>query len=357
MTEPSRARSARSSDPEHVLRVAVGRGLWHHELAAALQSRVDSGSALDYSIIDLDSSDWQKYVEPFDLVLWRGRFIGPQSAGHYKDKIYFMERVLEKTVMPGHNTVWSYDSKVAQSYLFTRYEIPTPRTFVSFDYDEADRVLDEAPYPIVAKRSYGASSTNVRLIKGPRAAHLWLDRLFFHEKYMRHKAHYPNLVMRAVTAPLHAWFWPKLTERLTSSERHAVAYWQEFIPGNDADLRVTVIGDSHAFGFWRRNRRNDFRASGSGLIDYATPVPEAALRYCISLNRRFAFDSMAYDLLFHEGRFLIVEISYGYIDTALADAPGHFFLDSNDSLRYLEGSVMPQELWVDWALRKASRQT
>ena len=44
--------------------------------------------------------------------------------------------------------------------------------------------------------------------------------------------------------------------------------WQEFIPDNQRDFRVTIIGRRYAFVFWRNNRPGDFRASGSGLIDY-----------------------------------------------------------------------------------------
>ena len=45
------------------------------------------------------------------------------------------------------------------------------------------------------------------------------------------------------------------------------AYFQDFIPDNDSDIRVIIIGDK-AFGIKRMTRNNDFRASGSGLISY-----------------------------------------------------------------------------------------
>ena len=101
-------------------------------------------------------------------------------------------------------------------------------------------------------------------------------------------------------------------------------YWQQFIPGNEANLRITVIGDRFAYAFWRNDRVNDFRASGSGRIDFQRPVPEGPLRYCMELNRRLNFDSMAYDVLFEGDRFLVSEMSYAYVDSVLHDAPGHY---------------------------------
>ena len=54
--------------------------------------------------------------------------------------------------------------------------------------------------------------------------------------------------------------------RISGKERGYV-YFQDFIPDNDHDIRVVVIGDK-AFAIKRMVRENDFRASGSGSILY-----------------------------------------------------------------------------------------
>ncbi|MCE5253883.1 MAG: hypothetical protein LLG45_06720 [Actinomycetia bacterium] len=339
------------------LRVAVGRGEWHDEFAAALEAHVRGGAPLEYDVVDIDAHDWQVKVAPYDLIIWKGRFMGPEFAGHYKEKVYFIERVLDKVIVPGFATVWHYDSKVAQSYIFAHWDVSSPETVASFDYDDARERLDRASFPIVAKRSHGASSTAVRLVQDRRSAQKWLDRTFSQELWDRYKAAHPKLATRWTTAPWHRWFWAKVLQRLLHHPRYGVVYWQEYIPNNDADLRITVIGDSYAYGFWRRNRPGDFRASGSGLLDYETHIPEEAIRYCLSLNRQFGFDSMAYDLLIKDGVFVITEMSYAYVDSAVLGTPGHYVLGSDDHLMYEDGHVPPQALWVDWALTKFSRST
>lgn len=336
------------------VKVAVGRGEWHDEFAAALDRRIRDGEAIDYDVIDIGAHDWLERLAPYDLVIWKTLFMGPEFAGHYKDKIYFIENVLGKVVVPGFATVWHFESKVAQSYVFAHEGVATPKTIASFDYDDALDCLRQAHYPIVVKQSHGASSTNVKLIAGESQAQKWLTKTFFQQMWKRHKATYGNRLSRFARAPWHRWFWTKVAHRDLRTGEGEVAYWQEYVAGNHADLRITVIGDRDAFAFWRRNRPGDFRASGSGLLDYETPVPEAAVRYCIGLNRRFGFDSMAYDLLFRGDDFVIVEMSYGYLDDAVFKAPGHFLLDDQDALLYRDGHVMPQDVWVEWALRKAT---
>jgi glutathione synthase/RimK-type ligase-like ATP-grasp enzyme len=340
---------------EETLKVAVGRGAWHQEFAAALDARIREDAGIEYDIVDIDAHDWQARIAPYDLVIWRGRFMGPNLATHYKEKIYFIEQVLGKVVMPGYASVWHFESKVAQSYLFEAAGVATPRTVATVEYDDGQRCLAEAALPIVAKKSHGASSANVRLLASRKTAERWLHSVFFTQAWERHTESHRGRVSPAATALRHGWFWRKVGQKLVRGEPDGVAYWQEFVADNPADLRITVIGDRHAIGFWRRNRPGDFRASGSGLLDYETAIPEAAVEYCIGLNRRLGFDSMAYDLLFRGDEFVVTEISYGYLDSAVLAAPGHFLLGEDGRLAHQSGHVAPQELWVDWALRKARR--
>jgi glutathione synthase/RimK-type ligase-like ATP-grasp enzyme len=345
---------------KRTLKVAVGRGAWHQEFAAALDARVREDAGIEYDIVDIDAHDWQARIAPYDLVIWFGHesirsFMGPRLANHYREKIYFIEQVLDKVVMPGYASVWHFESKVAQSYLFEATGVPTPHTVATFDYDDAQCCLAEAALPIVAKQSHGASSANVRLLASRKTAERWLHSVFFDQAWERHSESHRSRVSRAATASRKGWFWHKVRQKLLGDGPQAVAYWQEFVPHNPADLRITVIGDRYAIGFWRRNRPGDFRASGSGLLDYETAIPEAAVEFCISLNRRLGFDSMAYDLLFRDDKFVVIEISYGYLDSAVFDAPGHYILGDDDRLLYEAGHVMPQDLWVDWALLKLSR--
>ena len=122
---------------------------------------------------------------------------------------------------------------------------------------------------------------------------------------------------------------------------------------NDADLRITVIGDRFAYGFWRKNRRGDFRASGGGRIDFERPIPEEPLRYCLEFNRRMDFDSMAYDILFRDGAFVICEISFGYLDIVPYNSPGYYNLQTDGKLEFVAEHKWPESLWAQWALIRA----
>jgi hypothetical protein len=47
------------------------------------------------------------------------------------------------------------------------------------------------------------------------------------------------------------------------------------------------------------------------------------VRFCMQTSRKSGFDSVAYDILFDEDRLLIAEMSFAYLDSAVADCPRH----------------------------------
>jgi glutathione synthase/RimK-type ligase-like ATP-grasp enzyme len=321
---------------------------WHSKFIEALGSAKLEGYQLNYAVVNIGSDDWISALDGYEIVIWKPNHMGAESAAYFKEKIYFLEKHLGKVVIPNFNTVWHFESKVAQKYVFEKFAIPAPRTIATFDYQDALDRLQQFAFPVVFKESTGAGSSNVRLVETCAKAKSILKRIFYKQVVGLEIKKKGNFFGKLSLSYLRLWCeWNNLTPKPKLNQ--PVAYWQEFIPGNSGDLRITVIGNKYAFGFWRKNRPNDFRASGSGLLDYSTPIPDAVMRYCISISDKLAFDSMAYDVLFFEDDFKIVEMSFGYMDTAIYRAAGYYELVDN-KLIFHEGNYWPQEMWVKWAV-------
>lgn len=167
---------------------------------------------------------------------------------------------------PSLNVFRYYDDKFKQVRFFEEEGIKTPHTKILWSLEDFKNDLN---FPFVCKLSHGASSKNV-----------WLANSIKDLKF-------PCLI-------------------------------QEYIR-SDFDYRVTVVGD-HIFGFKRKNRKNDFRASGSGLIQKIETIPHWEMLY--SLCKRNNFESMAFDLIDD----YVIEMSYTYN----ADILKHldFFVDA-----------------------------
>lgn len=307
---------------------------WTDRFAMALESeREYFDLPVQWQIESLEGPGWVDRLRPYDAILWPPGPMGIRASSHLKEIIYFLQHQMGKLVVPNFESVWHFESKVAQSYLLRYHGISTPATDVSFSLSEARRRLESAEYPLVIKSSSGASSRGVKLVRSVTTA-----------KWLAWKRLYSGRLWKIV----------RRLGRLDPKEK--ALYWQEYVPGNDGDLRVTVIGDSYIIAFRRRNRAGDFRASGSGNIDYDSPPPAEALSMCLDVSRRLAFDSMAYDLLWQADRWVISELSYTYVDRALFRAPGYYQPAADGGLVFRAGHYWPQQLWVRWLAERLRRQ-
>lgn len=339
------------------VRVGIGRDAigWHERFLERVEEHRAAGVPIEGTVVNLDANDWMDVAARFDAIVWKPVFMGPAVAAQFQAKIRFLEREMGRIVMPNEATIWHFENKVAQSYLFRREGVPTPHTFASFDPDDALAQLDREQFPLVFKRPYGASSDRVQLVRTRDEARRLVGEIFARQRWSEMRQTGWSLMAAAREGWKGRWLHHAVRQRLLSAEPWQCVYWQEFIPGNTGDLRITAIGDQTAFGFWRGNRPNDFRASGSGRLRYE-PVPEEAVRFCLELNRRLGFDSMAYDILQKDGRFLIVEMSYAYLAKAVFNTPGSYVATANGGIEWREGHRWPQAAWIDWLVTRLQRK-
>jgi hypothetical protein len=134
------------------------------------------------------------------------------------------------------------------------------------------------------------------------------------------------------------------------------AYFQDFLPNNECDTRITVVGH-RAFGFRRRIRPNDFRASGSGNIDFdQTAIDLRAVKISHQLAYKLRSQSLCVDFVFDQAKEpKIVEISYAYEPGPIYQTGGYW----DQSLKRISQPIWPQDAILEDLLqemvRKASR--
>jgi hypothetical protein len=294
-------------------------------------------------------------VRGCDGFMWRWAHFG----GMYqiaRRLIPVLEGQLRLAVYPDQNTCWHYDDKAAQAFLLPGAGIPVPRTWVWFDYPSAREWISTASYPLVLKLAEGAASTNVVLVRSPQEAEVWLNRLFrsglgtlqWKPWSWRKRLRAAAKCMLIGHPPAHPW-----------PLHRNYALFQEFLSGNDHDTRVTVIGD-RAFAFRRFNRVNDFRASGSGLLDYdAAAVAPDFVRLAFLVARRLKTQSCAIDGLWKERQAVVGEISYTYVSSAVHECPGHWELQGEPetgTLQWVPGQMWPEEAQIADFLQRLERR-
>lgn len=256
-------------------------------------------------------------------------------------------------VFPSSSTCWHYDDKVGQKYLLEAVGAPVIPSHVFYDEKAGLSWLEETSFPVVWKLRGGAGSRNVKLVRTLTEARRIVRKSFrggwrtprshdLRERWGRFRrepgvGNFVNIgrgVVRAVR--------PHEKYRKQDAEKHYV-YFQEFIPNNDHDIRVVVIGD-RAFAIKRMVRDGDFRASGSGMIVHdPDQIPEETLRIAFEVTHSIDSQCCAFDFVQLDGKWQIIEISYAFSAAGYRNCPGYW----NRKLQWQPGSFRPEQFMIE----------
>ncbi|MBU5636460.1 hypothetical protein KOM00_06895 [Geomonas sp. Red69] len=318
------------------------------DASSPIWSRLLSEAGHQVRTVDVYRADILEQLEGCDAFMWR-HVHAPHMRQVARRLLPVVERELGLTVYPDQQTCWHYDDKIAQSHLLKAAGIPIPRTWVWYDKGAALAWAAQACYPVVLKLWSGAGSTNVRLVSSASEAVHWIERLFGHgvetldetPPVLRHRVKHALRALLALDEP-HPW------------ELHKdYVLFQEFLPGNDYDTRVTIIGN-RAFGYRRHNRPGDFRASGSGnfSVEPGLITPEA-VRLAFRVAEKLGTQSVALDLLLRDGAPVVGEISYTYVSWMVHSCPGHW----DGELNWHPGQMWPEQAQIEDLLARLEERT
>ena len=305
---------------------------------------------IQYKVVNCLDSNIIEQLSSSAGLLWHWSHGDPREQLIARDVIMAAETMGIK-VFPSTSTCWHFDDKIAQKYLLEAIGAPLVPTYVFYDLQEALRWIDRASFPKVFKLRKGAGSSNVKLVHSATEARALAKRAFSsgfspvphygQDAVKRYRASMKRGDLLNVVRRI-----PKALETIRGRRKmmgleKGYVYFQEFIPGNNFDTRVTVIGD-RAFAYTRNVRPGDFRASGSGDIVYDTDrISRKCVEIALDVTRKISSQSMAFDFLLGERQQpYIVEVSYGYIAHLVHSCSGYWDM----RLNWHEGHVWPQDL-------------
>ena len=300
-------------------------------------------------VVDCYAADDITRLRATTALLWNWTHVSPTDVLIARTVLAAAEQ-MGIAVFPGNSTCWHFDDKLAQKYLLEAIQAPLADAKAFFTLEEALAWAATAVFPIVMKLRRGAGANNVQLIHSRRQATA-LARQAFSKGFPAFPSYLSDAQFKLRNARARGELWEKM-RRLPKTVRNlqflreafprekGYLYVQEFLSENDFDTRITVIGD-RAFGFTRNVRVNDFRASGSGSIDYDLKrIDPRCVQIGFEVTRRLGAQSLAFDFAFDRDRKpRILEVSYAYMAKAVYDCSGHW----DSRIEWHEGHLWPQD--------------
>ncbi len=290
---------------------------------------------ISYKLVNCYSPDIILQLKDCNGLMWHWILDDYRAQNFARQLIFSIEKMGIK-VYPSFNTCWHYDDKVGQKYLLEAINAPLVSSYTFYDEDEALDWIDNTEYPKVFKLRGGASSNNVRLVKSKRIARKIIKKAFNkgfplvnkfsnlkqriwvlkRDKNIKSLIHLIKGIIRLVI--------PKEGLNLLQRQKGYV-YFQQYVPNNKFDDRIIIIGEK-AVAVRRFTRKNDFRASGSGLKAYEKDLfNKESLKIAYGIAKKLNSQSIAFDFIYDKDIPKIVEISYAFIIGEFYDScPGYW---------------------------------
>jgi len=315
-------------------------------------------NGIHYRIVDAFAADiWEK-LAGCGVFLWHWTHLDNASKMFARSILTAVEsRGL--VVFPDHATGWHFDDKVAQKYLLEAIAAPLVPSYCFFSRCEAIKWLESAKFPLVSKLRNGAGASNVALVPDRTRALSLIKRSFGAGHLPVARGYHLSEAFRLLRQELSARSLKKLIAGILNlafpsfiarglQREYGYVYFQEFAAGNDFDIRVVVIGEK-AIAIKRLVRQGDFRASGSGRIIYdpkEIPLPciEIAFRTAQTLDAQ----CIAFDFVITKRGWEIVEISYGFTESAYLSCPGYWL----STMEWVPAQVSPSAWIIENALSR-----
>ena len=262
---------------------------------------------LPHKLVQICRHDWMEQLRGIQALFWRIHLGDQQGLLEARRKIPVAEQ-MGVACFPNHEMADLYDDKIRQAFFFRLQGYPTPRTFVSFNREDALEFLRGAEFPLVAKTSGGASSSGVALLRDRPSA----------ERLVRSVHQCDGLIAHCFGRLQRRARWKRGIQAAyrvsAQGPREQYLIFQQLVP-SVGDLRVATLGPDLVAAFWRKNRPDDFRASGSGLLEPFTEetLPRAPCDLALQISQKHGFTCMAYDFLPSGDNWLITEISYTFL--------------------------------------------
>ncbi len=277
-------------------------------------------NGIDHKIVDCYKSDIVSQLSDCDALMWHHHHMFSKDILFAKQLLYALE-MSGKVVFPDFRSGWHFDDKVGQKYLFEAIGAPLIPSYVFYSEADALAWAAKTEFPKVFKLRGGSSGSNVRLAADYHQARKLIKRMFgrgfsnynaagiLKDRYLHYKKGKETL--SGLIKGFGQLFIKTPFARVAGHER-GYAYFQDFIPGNTHDIRITYVAGK-IFALRRRVRKGDFRASGGGLQEHdISKIPLEAVKIGFEVAEKLKAQNAAFDFVISEKGPVIVEVSYGF---------------------------------------------
>jgi hypothetical protein len=258
--------------------------------------------AMGFEVVFIPFSEVINYSNNF----WRNKLViytSSEDNGYYyksyiEDIIYYLELSNAK-VIPAFKYIKANNNKVFMELLRHQFnnEVRNIKSKVFGCFEEVEKIRNNLSFPLVYKQAAGAMSNGVGLIES-------IDEL---EHKLKKVSRTSNLLKEL-------WEYGrsiKYKGYIRESKYRNKFIVQDFVKGLDGDYKVLVFSNKY-YILKRDTRRDDFRASGSGIRNFVKEFPQGLLEYANLCINTLKVPQVSLDIVYNGKSFFLIEFQCLY---------------------------------------------
>ncbi len=232
---------------------------------------------------------------------------------NYIEDIVLGMEIQGAILVPRFECFRAHHNKVFMEILRDTSTLDEMKSIRSRGYGTLEDFLNsKVTYPTVVKPSEGAMSRGVRLLADANEKRRIGERL-------SRSFHWKEALKSVIKKRTRAGYRP------TSNHRRKFIV-QQYIPGLTHDYKILVYGDKY-YVLRRRNRKGDFRASGSGVFEWPRDLPEGLLDFAQRLYKGLDVPFLSLDVGYDGKAFHAIEFQFLHFGTLTLEKSSGYFED------------------------------
>jgi hypothetical protein len=237
----------------------------------------------------------------------------------YQEDVLWGLRLAGALLIPRLEYCRAHHDKVFMEFLRDLSRLPEIQTVRSRAFgtlEDAKAALDHLEVPCVVKGASSACSEQVALAKDHR------ELLRHVERFSRSDPMWRQL-RRVIAGRICRWLGRQRSPRVSLHRNRLVV--QPFVAGLQHDYKVLVYGDRY-YAVRRRVRTGDFRASGSGMVEWPGELPAGLLDYAKKISDHFGAPFVSLDIAQDERGFHLLEFQFVLFGNLTVEGAEHWFV-------------------------------
>lgn len=276
----------------------------------------------------------------YSAIFWDNKFViytSSEDIGYFyksyiEDIIYYLELCKAK-VIPSFKYLRANNNKVFMELLRNSIcdEESNIKSKVFGCYEEIEKNKNKLVFPLVYKQSEGAMSKGVGLINKS-------DELSYKIKNISESSNVFKELRELLRTKKHKGY-------IKESRYRKKFIIQNFIPNLDCDYKILVFSDKF-YVLKRGMKKDDFKASGSGIRNFVKELPEGLLDFAHQFYQKLNVPNASIDIAFNGFSFFIIEFQCLYFGSFTLSYSKYFWQLTDNKFEMIEKESELEKVYV-----------